>query len=165
MVGKRTAVLAAIMNNMNNPAPEQPEQPPPPYEDPNPYGSPLTYGPEPPSLIEPDSGARTMGMLCHLTGLSWALGVPGFVGPLIIWLIKKDEMPFVDDQGKESLNFQITIFIATLAVVGIAIATCGIGAVLVPVVLVVDVVFCILGSVKANSGEYYRYPITIRLIT
>src|ERR1700761_2896163 len=58
----------------------------------------------------PDKDSVTMGMLCHL------LGIPiGFLGPLIIWLVKKDTSPFVDDQGKEALNFQITRLIATAA--------------------------------------------------
>jgi uncharacterized Tic20 family protein len=53
--------------------------------------------------IEQNSEARTFGMLCHLSGLFL-----GFVGPLLFWLIKREQYPFVDDQGKEALNFHIT---------------------------------------------------------
>ena len=105
-----------------------------------------------------------MGMLCHLTGLSSFVGVPGFVGPLVIWLIRKDEQSFVDDQGKESLNFQIAMMLAALIISAIGAVTCGFGFLLFPVLLIIDLVFCIIGTVKANNGEYYRYPITIRLI-
>ena len=105
-----------------------------------------------------------MGMLCHLTGLSSFVGVPGFVGPLIIWLLRKDEQPFVDDQGKESLNFQITMILAAVVISIAGLVTCGIGYFLLLVLLVALVVFCIIGSVKASNGEYYRYPMTIRLI-
>ena len=56
---------------------------------------------------EVSKDARNMAMLCHLLAI-----FTGFLGPLIIWLIKKDEDPFVDEHGKEALNFQITVFIA-----------------------------------------------------
>jgi uncharacterized Tic20 family protein len=100
---------------------------------------------------------RTMAMLCHLLGIvSW------FLGALIIWLIKKDQSKFVDDQGKEALNFQLTMLIAYV----IAAATCfiGIGVFLVPVIGIVDVIFCIIGGIAANQGQYYRYPFALRLI-
>lgn len=106
-----------------------------------------------------------MAMLAHLLG-----AFMGFVGPLIIWLTKKDESAFVDDQGKEALNFQLTLLIAYFATgalyVVIAFITCGIGSFL-PIPLIVTVfqmVFGIMGAMKANEGEYYRYPFNIRLI-
>lgn len=104
----------------------------------------------------PSKEECTWGMVAHLVGLV------GFLGPLIVWLIKKDTMPFVDDQGKESLNFQITILIAYF-VAGVT-SCVGIGVILLPLVLVASIVFCILGAVKANTGVAYRYPVTLRLI-
>ena len=101
---------------------------------------------------------RTMGMLCHL------LGIIGFLGPLIIWLIKKDQMPFVETEGKESLNFQITLLIAWAAAIVLAIVTCGFGAVLFPLVMIVNLVFVIMGAMKANEGTSYKYPFNLRLI-
>jgi uncharacterized Tic20 family protein len=101
--------------------------------------------------------SKMWAMLCHLLGLFTC-----FVGPLIIWLIKKDEDAFVDDQGKEALNFQITVLIAYI-VSGLLAALC-IGVILGIAVGVVDLVFCIVASVKSNSGEAYRYPVCLRLV-
>ena len=100
-----------------------------------------------------------MAMLAHLLAIfTW------FLGPLIIWLTQKETSAFVDDQGKEALNFQITI---GLAYVAVGVATCvtlGLGSILAPVVGIVNLVFCILACVAANKGERYRYPFAIRLI-
>jgi len=98
------------------------------------------------------------GMLSHLTGLV------GFIGPLVVWLIKKEEFPFVDEQGKEALNFQITMLIYFI-VAGLTTFIC-IGFVLTPAVWVADVVFLIIAAIKANDGYHYRYPwpLIIRLI-
>lgn len=98
-----------------------------------------------------------MAMLGHILGI-----VLGFIGPLIIWLIKKDQSKFVDDQGKEALNFQLTILIA-MAVSG-ALICVFIGIVLFVAVWIADIVFCIIGGLKANSGVAYRYPMNIRMI-
>ncbi|NIL95922.1 MAG: DUF4870 domain-containing protein [Planctomycetales bacterium] len=115
-------------------------------------------------MVEQDPSARTMGMLCHLTGLTSFVGIPGFIGPLILWLVKKDEQPFVDDQGKESLNFQLTLLIIYVAAIAVASVTCGLGAPLLLLPIGLNLVFCILGTVKANDGQYYRYPVNIRMI-
>ncbi len=112
---------------------------------------------EPAASGTPPKDACTMAMLAHLLALPL-----GFLGPLIIWLIKKDQYPFVDDQGKEALNFQITVVIAAFV--------CGlltmvfIGCILLPIVLIGNVVLCIMGAVKANGGVAYRYPVALRLI-
>lgn len=71
-------------------------------------------------------------------------------------------MPLVDDQGKESINFQITIFIAVL--VCLLLAFVGIGFILLPVVGILWLVFVILAAIKANEGVAYRYPFNIRFI-
>ena len=101
--------------------------------------------------------ARMWAMLCHLLGLFTC-----FIGPLIIWLIKKDEYAFVDNQGKEALNFQITVAIASI-VSALLTAVC-IGFFLGIAVMICDLVFCIVASVKANDGAAYRYPVSIRFI-
>ena len=111
-----------------------------------------------------------MGMACHLAALIGLLGIPfgNALGPLIFWLIKKDEIPFVDDQGKEALNFQITILIVVVAGMIIGFATCFYGFILTgPIMLaagVLSVVFAILAAMQANKGVAYRYPLTIRFI-
>ena len=103
-------------------------------------------------------------MLCHLTALSFLIGVPfgHILGPLIVWLIKKDEFSSVDDHFKESLNFQISMTIYA-AIAGI-LTFIFIGFPLLAMIGVADVVLVIMATVKVNKGERYRYPCTIRLI-
>lgn len=120
-------------------------------------------GPEP-SSIPPDKNERMLAGLCHLLALCGFLAVPfaNIIAPLVLWLIKKDECPLVDDQGKESVNFQITMTLAAL--VSIILVLAVVGFLLLPILLVVDVVFIIIATVKANNGERYRYPFCLRLI-
>jgi uncharacterized Tic20 family protein len=110
-----------------------------------------------------DPQEKTMAMLCHLLALC-GLVVPfgNILGPLIVWLVKKDTSELVNDQGKESLNFQISMtiygFVAgilALIVIGIPIAIA---------LAVFWVVMVIMASIKANEGERYRYPLTLRLL-
>ena len=110
------------------------------------------------------SEARMWGMLCHLSALSaYFTGFGGILGPLIVWLVKKDTMPFVDDQGKESLNFQISMLIYHL-VGGVLLFCFFIGVPILIVLSAMNIVLIIVAAVKANSGEAYRYPLTLRLI-
>jgi uncharacterized Tic20 family protein len=107
---------------------------------------------------------RTWAMLCHLSALAgFIIPLGGILGPLVVWLVKKDEFPVVDDQGKESLNFQITMVIAA-AVAGVLILV-AIGTVLLAAVGIYDIVMVIVASMRANKGERYRYPLCLRLIT
>ncbi|HVC92468.1 MAG TPA: DUF4870 domain-containing protein [Pirellulales bacterium] len=127
-----------------------------------PQGSPVEKTVTGNTMTEKD--ARLWGVLCHLTALSWLFtGVGGLVGPLVCWLLKKNDHPFVDENGKESLNFQISMHLYTL-IASISLF-CLIGFVLVPALLVANVVLVIIASVKAGKGEEYRYPLTIRLIS
>ncbi len=107
---------------------------------------------------------RTWGMLSHLLALSGYIGVPfgNILAPLIIWLVKKDQSQFVADQAKESLNFQISLTIYAI-ISGILIFVL-IGFVLLGVLWIAGIVFVIIGTVKANNGEFYRYPLTLRLV-
>jgi uncharacterized Tic20 family protein len=110
------------------------------------------------SLVEIPSTSedRTMAMVAHLGG-----GLFNFWVPLIIWLIKKDKSPFVDDQGKEALNFSLTMLIGH--VLG-GITICFTLGLLNMAVAVVSTVFGIIAGVEANKGKVYRYPINIRFI-
>jgi uncharacterized protein len=103
-------------------------------------------------------------MLCHLLALAGLTGIPfaNILGPLIIWLVKKDQMAFVDDQGKESLNFQILVTIALIA--SIPLWFICIGMIITPLIGITALVFVIIAAIKANGGEYYRYPLNWRLI-
>jgi uncharacterized Tic20 family protein len=107
--------------------------------------------------------ARTWAMLCHLGALAgYIIPFGHIIAPLVIWLIKKDESPFVDDQGKESLNFQISITIYALAAT--LLTAIIVGFILLPAVVIFDLVMIIVAAVKANDGERYRYPLCIRFI-
>ena len=114
-------------------------------------------------------------MFAHLSALlgglltsGWGGSIGFFIGPLVIWLMKKDTMPFVDDQAKEALNFAITISIACVALVMLTILSLGIGALLtIPVMMAIGIaalVMIIIAAIKANDGVAFRYPLTIRLI-
>lgn len=100
-----------------------------------------------------------LAMLAHLLSI-----VFGFIAPLIIWMISKDQPQkgFVADQAKEALNFQITVIIA-LCIAGVLIVI-FIGILLIPMILVVNFVLCILAGLKAREGVAYRYPFTLRLL-
>lgn len=123
---------------------------------PEPQQPPVTPVVPPAVEVETNKDARTMGMLAHL------LGILGFVGPLVIWLVKKDSSPFVEDQGKEALNWQITLLIGYMAG-GLTTMIC-IGFLILPAVSICAIIFGIIGGMKANQGIRYRYPFAIRLI-
>lgn len=103
-------------------------------------------------------------MAAHLSSLAGYVLVPlgNVIAPLIIWLIKKDTMPFVDDQAKESLNFQITLTIAAL--IGLVLLAFCVGGIILAAVWIAGLVFTIVGGVKANEGVKYRYPFAFRFI-
>jgi len=110
----------------------------------------------------PTADERTWGMLAHLSALITGLFGLTFLGPLIVWLTKGKESSWVEQQAKEALNFQIT---ATIALFVAAFTTlCLVGFVLLPLLGVAALVLTIIGTIKANNGEMYRYPATIRLV-
>lgn len=108
--------------------------------------------------------AQMWAMICHLSALCGFIGIPlgNILGPLIIWLIKKEGAPFVDEHGKEALNFQISMTI--YVIVAILLTFILIGLPILLGLLVADLVFLIIAALKANKGESYRYPITIRFL-
>jgi uncharacterized Tic20 family protein len=108
--------------------------------------------------------AHTWAMLCHLLGLCTFIGIPfgNIIGPLVVWLIKKDEFSFVDEQGKEALNFQISMTVyAILAAILIVIM---VGWVLLFILTIADIVLTIIAAIKTSEGKSYRYPYIFRLI-
>jgi uncharacterized Tic20 family protein len=102
---------------------------------------------------------KTLALLTHLSGI-----ILSFIVPLVIWLTNKDksDKAFLNDQAKEALNFQITIAIAW--VIAAVLSVVLIGFLLYPIILIVNLIFCILAGVKANEGVAYRYPFALRLI-
>ncbi len=123
---------------------------------------------------------RLWGMFCHLSALSGFIGVPfgAILGPLIVWLIKKDSSQFVDQQGKSSLNFQISIllygiipFLVALGGLGafadqffLAIVFVPIAALLVIALVVFETVQVIIASIAARDGRTHIYPLSIKFI-
>lgn len=111
-----------------------------------------------------DKKAQIWGMLCHLTALLAITGLPlgHIIGPLVVWLLKKKAYPFVDEQGKESLNFQISMTVYTL--VAALFIYIKIGLFPVFILVIVNFILVIFASMNAYNGETFRYPLNIRLI-
>ena len=122
----------------------------------------LTAAPPLPSGA-PSAEDRQWGLFAHLSALA-GLVIPfgNVLGPLIIWQVKKDTLPFAADQGKEALNFNITVAIA--AVISGLLTFVLIGFLLLPLVGLAWLIFTVLGAIKANNGEAYRDPFALRLI-
>lgn len=115
--------------------------------------------PTPPALPpgEPTSEERTVAMLAHLITF-----MSSFIGPLVIYLVKKDESAFVADQAKEVLNFHLSVLI--YAVVGVLSCFILLGFVLLPALGVFVLVVTILGAIRAYEGQPFRYPLCIRFL-
>mgnify|MGYP001241935608 CR=1 FL=1 len=117
-----------------------------------------------PNAAGPSAEERQWATFAHLAALAgFVVPFGNIVGPLVIWLIKKETMPFVDEQGKEAVNFNITVAIA--AIVCWLLVFVLIGFLLLPALIITWLVFVILATVKANAGEHYRYPIALRLVS
>ncbi len=124
---------------------------------------PVSVPPPPPSAGGPPQEERQWAMFAHLSSLvGFVIPLGNFLGPLVVWLVKKDTMPFVADQAKESLNFNITVLIA--AIVSGLLTLILIGFVLLVVIGIGWLVLTIIAGLKANEGVGYRYPFTLRLI-
>lgn len=126
------------------------------------YGSPYQTPGKPPGPAPGMAGVsgttddeRLWAMLSHLSGFIFAV-----FGPLIIWMVKKDQSEFVVDQAKEALNFQLTVMIVQL----ILAATC-VGILVMPIIMVGQIIYSVLGGLEANKGVRYRYPYTFRMIS
>lgn len=128
-----------------------------------------------------DNQVHTWAMLAHLTSLLWipvsytgllSLPVINLVGPLIIWLLKRKAHPFINHHVKESLNFQISIgiyFVVLAIIIGICVSRSinTLAALVILLLMILYICFLILvirASVKANKGEFYRYPLTIHFL-
>ena len=108
---------------------------------------------------EKNKEARMWAMFCHLAALTgWSVlpGIGFVVGPLIVWRIKKDKFPFVDEQGREALRFQLTMNL--YFVIASLLMFVYIGFVLLPLVMLADVVLSCVAAYRANDGVHYRYP-------
>jgi len=107
---------------------------------------------------------QTWGTISHLSALVGFLGIPfgHIIGPLVVWLIKGQSSAFVEDQARESLNFQITI--SLLEVVAWVLTLIFVGWAILAILFLANLVLVVLGAVRASSGEAFRYPFNLRLI-
>ena len=125
-----------------------------------PYNNPL-----PPPSVTPlsPSDERMWGLLAHLSSLAgFIIPFGNIIGPVVVWQIQKDKSAFVDYHGKESVNFQITMAIAYCVALLLIIVVIGVPLLIVLGLL--NVVFAVIAGIKANNGEYYTYPFSIRFI-
>ena len=106
--------------------------------------------------------SRNWAVIGHLSAFIQFLGIPAFVGPLVVWLMRKDD-PFSADQAKEALNFNLSIMIyAILSALAILLL---VGLILLPIVLIAWFILTIVAAVNASNSVAYRYPMTIRFIS
>lgn len=112
--------------------------------------------------MKPNSWA----VLCHLGGLAGYLanGIGSILVPLVLWLVKRDEIPEVDAHGKEAVNFNISVSIYYVVLIVLAFVTFGLAAPLLLVLSLFHIICIIQAAIRANNGEMYRYPFTIRLV-
>lgn len=148
------SITYAVMNTENNDTPQDS----PPVEQDAEANTPLET-----SAGTPE-GDTNVAMLCHLLSFIGWIGIPfgNILGPLVLWLMKKDQDDFVDATGKEVLNFQISATIYGI-VCGLLIFV-FIGIILLPILIIAVIIFTIIGAMKASDGVLYRYPFTIRFL-
>jgi uncharacterized protein len=111
----------------------------------------------------PTQDERTWGMLAHLsTFAGFLLPLGSVLGPLVVWLVKRDQSPFVAEQGKEALNFNISVLLA--AIVCAVLVYVFIGILLGVALGIFWLAVTIIAAIKASEGVHYRYPFTLRLV-
>lgn len=132
-------------------------------------GARLTGPPHWPA-VAPDRASRLWAMGAHLSALAGGFmgGVPAFLGPLVVWLIRKDDDPFAAAHGRAALNFNLSVLLYAVALVVLTIFTLGLGAIVaIPLGMVLGLAWLILsivGTVRAGNDEVYRYPLTIPFV-
>ncbi len=116
------------------------------------------------AVTSPSKEERTWAMVAHLSAFAGHVlpGVGQLVGPLVVWLIKRDSMPYVDNQGKEALNAQISFTI--YGAIAWVLCFVLIGFLFLFVIYVADIVLVIMAAIAANEGKPYRYPLIFRLV-
>ena len=115
-----------------------------------------------PAPYEASSNSRNLAMLSHLSAFVAFVGIPSLVGPLVVWLLNRDD-PYVEAQAKDALNFNISFLLYGLAAAISIIILVGIIAL--PAVVFTWFALVIVASVKAANGENYRYPFTIQFVS
>ena len=114
-------------------------------------------------IIVADKEQRTWAKFCHLSALAGLLFPFGSViGPLIVWLVKKEEMPLVAEHGRKSLNFQLTMMIAYIVCFMLMFVV--VGVILLPLVALFSLIMVVVSAIKANDGKEVKYPMAIEFI-
>lgn len=117
----------------------------------------------------PSADSRNLAVVAHLSALIGLAGVPSFIGPLVVWLLHRDRDPWVAEQARDAVNFNLSLLVYAGAALALTILTVGLGLlVVVPVAIVAAVgwlVATVLAAIRAADGERYRYPFTLRLIS
>lgn len=108
-------------------------------------------------LFSPSNDDRNIATVTHLGGTVFSF-IPG----LLVWALKKDDSPYIANQAKEALNFQITVLIAQF-IAGILVMIL-VGFIFIGIIWLLNIVFCILAAISTSKGETYRYPFCLRLI-
>jgi hypothetical protein len=108
-------------------------------------------------ITVPNSNDKNIVTITHLGGILFS-----FIPSLIVWLLKKDDSEYIAAQAKEALNFQITLLLAQF--VAYVLIFILVGFLLLGLIWIFNVVFCIIAAISSSKGEYYRYPLTLRLI-
>ena len=121
-------------------------------------------GSVPPAISPIPKEARNMAMLCHLASFAGFTGIPlgNILGPLLVWLIKRQESPFIDAHGKDALNFQINVTI--YGIISFILILIFVGLVPLVALFIFAVISVIVAAVRANAGSEYRYRLTMRFI-
>ena len=115
-----------------------------------------------PTTYEVSSNSRNLATLSHLSAFITFVGIPSLVGPLVVWLLNRDD-PFVERQAKEALNFNLSFLLyGVVAALSIILL---VGLIALPAVLITWFVLVIVAAVKAGNGEDYQYPFTIRFVS
>ncbi len=109
------------------------------------------------SLQTPDSNEKNIATITHLGGILFSF-IPG----LIVFLLKKDDSPFIAAHAREALNFQITLLIGQMLAYVLVFVL--VGFLLLGLIWLINVIFCIVAAIASSKGEHYRYPLTLRLI-
>ena len=110
-----------------------------------------------PNNLTPSNDDKNIATVTHLSGTVFS-----FIPALIVWILKKEDNTYIADQAKEALNFQITVLISQF--IAAILAWVLIGFILIPIIWILNVVFCIIAAISSSKGETYRYPFCLRLI-
>ena len=117
----------------------------------------------PPPSLEPTETEKTDAMICHLLGLAgYVIPLGGIIGPIIFWSMKKDKSVYVDQAGKEAINFHISMLI--YLVISMILTLIFIGVFLAVAVLLVEIIYSVIVALKARDGIASPYPFSMKFI-